>query len=263
VAKASKVASPPAAKPKFCVSKIREVAEIKQCNVKLKNHPLGGEYCPNRDNHLYPIPTGFCSSGWHEGMKARTESGKPAPTCRFYVNCPCDCHTKLNRMYQLAGEERVLVDNSDWKPESTFVMPSLEPLDAVSSIDTGTDTRPVVESPAPGIVPPTVVRTFVPTQSGRLGKGQLEAWVKEVTDVWVVEQERPCTVGYISNEIGRVKGIDPPSQGAIQNVLFRWRDIGFAVLDTTRPMKFTGYTDEGVRLGLDNLKARAKRHQVK
>lgn len=248
-----KAAAPPAAKPKFCVSKIREVADIRACNVKLRFHQIMGDICPSRENHLYPMVTGPCQAGWHEGLKIN------APTCKFYINCPCDCHTQLNRMYDLTGEERILVNNSTWKPNNPYVLPSLEPVATVPSIPTATVAAPVVESPAPGIVPPTAPRIFTPTVSGRLGKGELESWVKEVTDVWAVEQEGRCTVGYISNEIGRVKGISPPSQGAIQNVLSRWRGLGFAHVELDRPMRFTGYTDDGIKFGLENMKARAKR----
>lgn len=251
-----KVAAPPAAKPKFCVSKIREVAEVKVCNYKLKTSQFG-DICPNREQHLHPMLTGFCQAGWHEGLKIN------APTCKYYVNCPCDCHAQLNRMYQMTGDERVLVNNSTWRPANPYVLPSLEPLEAVPSNGTPTVAAPVVESPAPGIVPPSAPRIFAPTVSGRLGKGELESWVKEVTDVWAVEKDRLCTVGYISNEIGRVKGINPPSQGAIQNVLFRWKDLGFAHIETARPMRFTGYTDDGIKFGLENMKARAKRQAIK
>lgn len=248
-----KVVAPPAAKPKLCTSKVRNIAEILVCNVKMKSSPLGDYICPNRDNHLYPILTGFCNSGWHEGMKVA------APTCKFYVNCPCDCHAQLNRMYDLTGEERVLVNLSTWKPENAFVLPSLEPLTAESSNGSGPNPAPVVESPAPGIVPATIARPFTPTATGRAGRGELEAWVKAVTDVWAVEQDALCTVKYISEEIGRTRGINPPSQGAIQNVLFRWIDLGFAHVETDRPMRFKGYTEDGIKLGLENLKARAKR----
>lgn len=255
----SKVAAPPAAKPKLCISKVRDVAEIKVCNFKLKTSPVMGDICPNRENHLYPVLTGFCHSGWHEGIAAVTASGAPAPTCKHFINCPCDCHAKLNRMFALTGDERRLVDNSTWKPESTFVMPSLEPLTVESSNPVSINPRPVVESPAPGIVPASVARSFEPTDSGRAGRGELEAWVREVTDIWAVERDALCTVGYISREIGRKRGISPPSEGAIQNVLKRWKDLGFASVEMARPMRFTGYTEEGIRFGLDNLKARAKR----
>lgn len=250
----SKVAAPPAAKPRFCTSKIREIAEVKECNFKLKTHWSGvGDECPNRENHLHPLLSGFCHSGWHEGQKI------PAPTCKHYLNCPCKCHSDLNRMYEMAGEPRILVNNSTWKPANVFVMPSLEPLSAVSSNSVGIVARPVVESPAPGIVPAAIARPFVPTTTGRAGRGELEAWVRSVTDVWAVEKDAVCSVGYISREIGRTKGIEPPSQGAIQNVLYRWKELGFATIETARPMRFLGYTEEGIRFGLENLKARAKR----
>lgn len=255
-----KVDAPPSAKPKFCVSKIRDVAELKVCNSKLQPHPLGGDaWCPNRDNHLWPIVTGFCQSGWHEGIKARSAAGVAAPTCKLFINCPCRCHADLNRMFDLVGEERILVNNSEWKPESTFVMPTQEPLSAVSSNPVGINPPRVVESPAPGIVPAAVARPFEPTATGRAGRGELEEWVRAVTNIWAVEQDTTCTVAYISREIGRMQGIEPPSQGAIQNVLGRWKQLGFANVETDRPTRFTGYTEEGIRLGLENLKARAKR----
>lgn len=254
-----KVTAPPVTKPQFCVSKVRDIAEVKACNIKMKSHPIIGYVCPNKDNHLYPMMTGFCKSGWHEGTKARSASGQPAPPCKFYINCPCDCHAKINRMFEMTGDERVLLDVSDFKIENPYVMPTLEPLSAVPSNPGATVAAPVVESPAPGIVPASLPRTFDPTTTGRAARGELEAWVRKVTDVWAVEQDAVCSVGYLSREIGRTLGINPPSQGAIQNVLLRWKELGFAQIETERPLRFLGYTEDGIKYGLENMKARAKR----
>lgn len=259
MAKPPKAAAPPAAKPKFCTSKVRDIAEVKLCNFKLKSHPLGGDYCDNKANHLHTMLTGFCHSGWHEGMKARSASGQPAPTCKFYINCPCDCHARLNRMFDLAGNERILVDNSDWKPESTFVMPTARDVIVASSfIPAGTGVGIMRESPAPEIVPATIERTFVPTPTGRAGRGELESWVREATDIWAVEKDVLCTPQYVAKMIGQRKGINPPSSGAVDAVFNRWAALGFAKIER-KPTRFEGYTEDGIKLGLETMKARAKR----
>lgn len=255
-----RVAAPPAAKPKFCTSKIREIAEVKVCNFKLKSHWSGmGDECPNKENHLNPMLSGFCHSGWHEGTKAVTASGKPAPTCKHYINCPCDCHARLNRMFQLSGQERILVDQSQWKADNPYVLPSLEDVVTAAPFRVpGIVAAVVMESPAPEIVPAAIQRTFTVTPTGRAGRGELETWVREITDIWAVDQEGLCTPKYVSEYIARRKGINAPSVGAVDAVFNRWQTLGFAKIER-KPTRFEGYTEDGIRLGLDTMKARAKR----
>jgi hypothetical protein len=253
--------TPPAAKPKFCTSKIREIVEVKVCGEKLRVRPYGGEYCPNRDNHLFPIPTGFCNSGWCEGTKGALGNGKFAPTCKSFINCPCDCHARLNRMFHMAGTERVLVDESSWHADNPFVLPTREivvPTDPVADTDTESSTE--LESAPPVALPAGMQRIFLPTPSGRTGRGELESWVKEVTDAWVVDREGLCTPRHISQTIARVKGVKPPSVGAIDAVFNRWAEIGFAVIEK-KPTRFGGYTEAGLRLGLEVMRAAAKRNK--
>ena len=116
----------------------------------------------------------------------------------------------------------------------------------------------VEESPLPDAVPATIVRAFNPTASGRAAPGELELWVKQHCDIWLVEAERfPCTPAYLSEEIGKAQGIKPPSVGAITAVFQRWVKIGFAEIGA-KPARFLKYTDDGVKLGLEGCKVRHK-----
>lgn len=243
--------------PKVCTSKVRNNSEVKACRKSYTSY-----LCPDRANHLLPMVTGFCNSGWHEGTKPRSPSGKAAPTCKEYVRCPCDCHTQLWRMFELSQSERVLVDNSDYLPDSSFVRVALAPVSSVSvAFIPGVSNLPAVpESPAPGIVPASVPRTFAPTPTGRTARGELESWVREITDIWAVERDVNCTPLYVAREIGRVKGVREPSDGAVNAVFVRWEKLGFATF-AKKPVRFTGYTEKGIELGLERMKAIAKRNK--
>jgi hypothetical protein len=116
----------------------------------------------------------------------------------------------------------------------------------------------MVESPAPDIVPPTVARSYAPTATGRAARGELEGWVKEVCDIWLIEgYQMLCTPAWISEEIASAQGIKAPSVGAISAVFERWVKLGFAVVQK-KPTRFIAYTEEGKRVGLEGLKIRAK-----
>lgn len=164
-------------------------------------------------------------------------------------------------MFAMADMERQVVDNSGYSPEhGGFWLPTLEEraqLAALSSSRSPVAPR-IEESPAPDMVPATIVRAFVPTASGRAAPGELELWVKQQCDIWLVEQERfPCTPAYLAEAIGKDQGIKPPSVGAITAVFNRWEKLGFAVI-ASKPARFVKYTDDGVRLGLEGCKMRYK-----
>lgn len=121
------------------------------------------------------------------------------------------------------------------------------------------DAPVLVESPLPDAVPATIRHTFAPTTTGRAARGELESWVKEQCDIWLVEKEEfPCTTAYLSYEIGKAQGIKPPSVGAISAVFDRWDSIKFAVV-AKKPTRFVEYTPEGVTLGLEGCKDKHKR----
>jgi hypothetical protein len=173
-------------------------------------------------------------------------------------------------MFQMSEMERMLVDNSTFKPERpTFWMPNPVDLAAsrISSNDGAASAPTIIESPAPDLVPATMARTFAPTATGRAAKGELEAQVKEACDVWLIDhptmpqrQARPCTPPWVSEEIGHKYGIKNPSVGAIDAVWKRWALIGFAVIEK-KPTRFVKYTEEGIRLTLEGCKERARRQK--
>jgi hypothetical protein len=204
-----------------------------------------------------PLLTGFCDSGWHEGNKI------DKPTCRFWVTCPCECHTQISRIAALTETERTMIDNSTWTADrNLFVRVSL-----TESIKTAALSKPnmtFVPSEIPGIMPDSYIREFSPTASGRTQRGQLEAWVLEATQRWMSlrleGQEVPaCTPQWLADQIyhtGKVTSL--PSTGAIDAVFRRWVAIGYAVTGT-KPTRFISFTPAGVKDGLEVMKARARR----
>lgn len=157
--------------------------------------------------------------------------------------------------------ERIPVDKSNYHPDThIFWMPSDD--DTVpsngSSDDTLPDTPEPLESPVAANVAPSMAHSFTATPTGRAARGQLEDWVKKQCDIWLIEGYHfPCTPVWISTEIGHDEGVEPPSVGAISAVFDRWVKLGFAVVDK-KPTRFSRYTEEGLRIGLDAMKARAK-----
>lgn len=162
-------------------------------------------------------------------------------------------------MFEMMDMERVVQENPDYStPPRTWWMPSDEPNYGVSFSDTPASPPVIIESLAPGVVPATMARPFVPTPSGRAARGQLEYQVKEACDWWaVLTSTQPCTPSWISEQIHLKEDIKHPSHGAINSVLERWVALGFAVVDK-KPTRFMRYTEEGILLGLEALKVRAK-----
>jgi hypothetical protein len=159
----------------------------------------------------------------------------------------------------MSGMERVIQDNPEYHPQkSDYWMPSLADRVASSIAAASVPTR-VIESDAPDVVPPTVVREFAPTASGRSARGELELYVKRVCDAYLIEEDGTlCTPAYIAREVAKLMGVaKEPSQGAINAVLERWTKLEFAWVGK-KPTRFIGYTPDGVKLGLEALKLRAK-----
>ena len=250
----------------------RKKLEVKKqaCKANIKTEALEIKTCPgfvvdgscnNKRNHL-AVKSGFCSVGSCEGTAPKAPSGRALKTCMFWQTCTCKCHETFDFMFKASGMPRMPVDNSGYVPEhGGFVMPTLEERIAESILSTPVPAMApvIIESPLPDAVPATVRRTFTPTASGRAARGELESWVKDACDVWIVEQENVfCTPAYLAEEIGRKEGIKPPSVGAISAVFERWVKMDFAVIEK-KPTRFTGYTEQGVKLGLDGCKEKARR----
>lgn len=252
-----------APKLKACDSKVKDkFGKPGVCGVPI--FMVDGRFppCKNRGNHHTKLRTGFCLIGRCEGTKSKDHNGVAAPTCKFWATCGCKCHLVYDQMFAMSDMERIAVDNSGYSVDHGGFAPIeiivREPVGVLSSAG-GTDDGPVYESPAPGVVPAVRARSFAPTPSGRAARGELEYDVKRAIDIFIVEGEDGyCTPSWISTEIGREKGIDPPSTGAVTAVLDRWVACGFAVT-AKKPSRFVEYTPEGIELGLDVLKERYKR----
>lgn len=246
------------AQPRVCKRLIKDDKLQKvPCNRRFRDGR-----CGNEAKHISKYMTGYCEKKWCEGSNPKTFAGNPAPTCKSWQTCGCTCHDLYDMMFAASDMPREVVNNSEYRPpKGEFFMPTPEERVALHGISIGTPANAprYVESPLPDAVPATIERTFAPTATGRAARGELEAWVKEQCDIWIVEKEEfPCNPQYLSDEIGRVKGIKPPSVGAISAVFERWTKIGFAVIGK-KPTRFIEYTEQGVRLGLDGCKEKAKR----
>lgn len=199
--------------------------------------------------------TGFCGAGLCEGKAPVSPSGKPMKVCVAYDICSCDCHSTITQMYELAGKPRPLRQNPNYEPARNVDLSWLYTLDAASI--GGPNTPAPVERPSP--VAPSLsesARTFVPNAAGGRARGQLEDEVRRVCNRYMAgEIEGLLTTKLIATEIDKD---NPPSQGAIGAVLLRWGKIGFADV-RLGPMRFAGYTIEGMKEGLEKLKAKAKR----
>lgn len=245
---------------KVCTEFLKDEVTL---SLKICGKPLRNGLCPERAEHFMKYKTGFCATGACEGTNPQSKSGKYRPTCTWWKRCPCECHLSYDKMFKMTETTRTLVNNSKWAPpRGEFWMPTLEERVAAlaHSITTDTDAPVHIESPAPDVVPPTLVRSFTPTPTGRAGRGELESMVKRQCDIWLIDEEGAfnCTPKYLSDMIAKDEKIPAPSVGAIGAIFDRWQSLGFA--ETGRkPVRFINYTPDGIKLGLEGCKERAKR----
>lgn len=204
-----------------------------------------------------PFPSGFCNSGWHEGTRAKDWKGNPAPTCKLIGSCPCECHKELDRMFEMAGRERVVQDNPEWMPPvRTFWMPSDDPnyrmpeALPVGETDISTDHLEV-------------------TPTGRTRKGSLEAAVQRAVLAWLEGADlgkriQGFAVKDISEKVYENEGAaleKPPSLGAVGAVLDRWEECGYVLLGR-KPVRVIGLTPDGTEKGLEWCRAKHKKQKV-
>ena len=260
---------PPKARgPIVCKENVKDEATLKSkpCGKRLED-----SRCPDKSQHMMKYPTGFCSNGDCEGAAKKTKDGKPRRTCRDWKICPHKCHQMFDMMFTMSEMPRILVDNSGYAVDHTeFWVPTAEERMAwiASSRPRHADAPVIIKSPAPDTVPMTVAYAFNPTTTGRAARGELESWVKDACDIWLVENQMAtpdqhlsrCTPPYLANEISKEQGIKEPSVGAIDAVLKRWSLIGFAVT-AAKPARFIEYTPEGIRIGLDGCKDKIRRNK--
>jgi hypothetical protein len=229
--------------------------------------------------------SGFCANGHHEGTKPKSKkTGLPFPICTCWTTCTCDCHEKVTAMYESLGLPREEAmqnpEYSEWAraERSRFVMPDpvYARIPVHSNID-GVMVHPSNEDPHTGqqdsvlgtladAAPMPVAPSFGPTPTGRRARGQLEADVLKVCQEFsdgVYEWEL-CTPKLVSETIGKMYAVEPPSTGAIDAVWNRWEALEFAKRDR-KPSHFVGFIGESSFIYLQSLKVqkkRAKKRQI-
>lgn len=218
------------------------------------NLPKGQPECRNRKQHMWKFKSGYCAIGWCEGTQAQDSTGKYVKTCAFWMHCNCDCHTKIDAMFEMTQTQRQEMSNPKYKHhKSEFWMPDRS-LEGVVVTEDGQE-----ELVAVTLLDVNHSVNYRETDSGKRARGQLETEVLNVCKNFVkgVLEVEVLTPAFIANEIDEV---EPPSVGAIGAVFDRWTKLGFAVCEKG-PVRFTSFTADGLQYGLDNLKARAKREQ--
>lgn len=196
---------------------------------------------------LKKVWSGFCNMKQCEGTRPRGHNDMPLKTCPFWLDCPCECHAKITEMCEMAGIERTIQENPEYiPPQRTYWMPSDEPNFALPEAmpDLADDGSVAV-----------VEREIKVTLTGRTQRGGLEFWVQRECLAWLLDNDgENCTPRFLSDEIARVEGIAPPSQGAIAAVFDRWVKYDYAVIEK-KPQRFVKLTPTGHEKGLDWCRA--------
>jgi hypothetical protein len=212
---------------------------------------------------MAPYKSGLCGIGAHEGDNPKNRWGNSLPTCTCTSQqCACDCHKKLDQMFEMTGQPRITLNFSSYTPDKGgFVMPDWNEIakERVSSRINGTATAPRrIESADPATVPATIRRDYADTPSGRMAPGKLEDYVKEACDDWWANFPLSfCSPAWVCDWILDHKLVEKrPSEGAVNSVFNRWEKIGFAVI-ARKPVRFQGYTQRGVELTLEGCKEAA------
>jgi hypothetical protein len=163
---------------------------------------------------------------------------------------------------------------SEWAraERAKFVMPDpvIGVLPVHSNIDGGM-VHPDHEGPYTGQVdgvldalgdaaPAPALPSFGPTPTGRRARGQLEVDVLKVCQDFVdnVYEWELCTPKLVSETIGKMYAVEPPSTGAIDAVWNRWEALDFAKRDH-KPSHFVGFTGDSTFVHLQTLKVSKKR----
>lgn len=228
------------------------------------------------------IKSGFCANGQCEGTKPTSPSGQPMKICEDWLDCACECHAMVTKMYEMAEMERqppeqtaaYLAESHRRHAETQALLDSLaydRTVPSVPSYADGTGDHPLDERPsqspvgAPGDTLETgyhgtVTPRFAPTDTGRRARGQLEYDVLKICDEYVhdVYDWDLCTPRLVAERIGKINETEPPSTGAINAVWDRWEKIGFAV-QGKKPSHFSHFEMDGSLQTLAMLKDRIKR----
>lgn len=236
-------------KQKTCPEEVRSaVTGIREpCGTSFSD-----DECPRRRlEHIRNLKTGHCHTGWCEGLKPKGPvSGNPCPTCKQWLTCPCDCHDLVSMMFKVNSLPRVTMENPEYIP---FHMPSMMSLDERAQAiaarkEEDREQRRVLQQLQDG-------GDDIHSPSGRTRKGLLDQWVEFACKMWAINPSIDCTPAWISDTVAMINQVPAPSVGAVDAVLKRWKAYGFAMVEE-KPVRFTGFTTDGTRLGLSALKER-------
>lgn len=218
-------------------------------------------------------PSGFCNehgiparSVSHEGTRPTDYKGNPMKTCHLWQTCPCECHYKLDVMFEMGEMERHEVPNPLYvRVPTQFVMPEVKnPLTGAVASSPGGVSGPDgdEEAYAPLPVADTTPLAQRRTPLGYAGRGTLEAqvWDAVTKHLDMMNLGIPITTLVISDWIATEYKVPTPSRGAIQAVWVRWQKLGYGKLES-KPVRFGGFTGDGSWEELERMKGAVKRKQ--
>lgn len=224
-----------------------------------------------RNKHV----TGFCNNvnkpAQCEGTKP-TSGGVALPVCEHYLTCPCECHYRIDKMFELGNMERQVVPNPNYvSKKAEFVMPEpvIDPATIVAVTPDGSITPQDPSEPVPVATAakdaPLATRR---TDTGRAARGGLEAQVWDALCHYLgigatqgeVELGQPLTPKLLGEWIAEKYKIPTPSSGAINAVWDRWERLGFAE-QAKKPNRFVKFTGSGSWEELVKLKSVNKRQE--
>lgn len=211
--------------------------------------------------------SGFCGIGLHEGTRPRNIWGTAQKVCTILgldgeARCNCKCHKEIDEMYESAGMPRVPQQNPDWKPPPRQDLSYVWADSLVGPVGntSGDGERPAVTHTDAGIaVDAPRYSGDDRAPSGTRRRGQLEEEVQRICVGYLEGEFSTDEDGYMSTKhiAHLIDPEDPPSSGAVHSVLLRWEKIGYAVLNRD-PMEFALLTPDGMKMGLNALKSKAK-----
>lgn len=204
--------------------------------------------------------TGFCQIGCHEGTRPKSASGKPMKVCVGFAECTCDCHSKITKMYEMTGLERVPQDNPEYIPAPNVDLTWLEDMRTAEGVEAVPMLEEsLVEEKAMDFSRPAPT-TLASQPNGYRQRGQLE---DQVLDVCKRAMLGEFAVQMTPKNIAlTINPVVPPSVGAIGAVLDRWKAYGFAKIERS-PVRFMMFTADGMMKGLPKMRDDYKRARAR
>lgn len=209
-------------------------------------------------NKTGKVLTGFCGIGACEGTRPRSKSGQPLKTCPFdSSHCKCMCHADIDELYKSQDIQRIQIHNPEYvKTRSPYTMPSVQEIMAARQEREDVPKARIINEGQTILESAPV--SFEPTPDGKRQRGQLEEEVLAVCTAFVkgeLEHEllTPVLIGL------EIDSDSPPSSGAINAIFSRWSDMGFAHIEK-KPLRFAGFTIEGLTLGVAVLREKHRRN---